>query len=103
MSLFRMRKTAATSLEGIQRDFLWGGSAGKRKPHSVGWEKCCWKKEEGCLGLKKLTVFNPSLLQTRAGEWPMKMAHLRNLLLAASIVWKRGIGEHLNQQEPMGC
>lgn len=49
-------------LDKISRDFLWGSSQGKKKMHSVGWNKIIKSKEEGELGIQAARAKNIALL-----------------------------------------
>ncbi|RVX09132.1 hypothetical protein CK203_013752 [Vitis vinifera] len=52
-------------LENIQRDFLWGGGALKKKPHLVNWSAVCIDMRQGGLGICSLVALNKALL----GKW----------------------------------
>ena len=62
MSLFYMPRSVSLRLEQIQRDFLWGGGALKRKSHLVDWSIVCSEKQKGGLGVRNLTLLNRALL-----------------------------------------
>ena len=59
-------------LEKIQRDFLWGGGALKRRPHLVNWNLVCVNKEGG-LGIHSFMALNKALL----GKWSWRFAKER--------------------------
>lgn len=58
-----------SSLVGIQRSFLWGDSESKSKVNWVSWNKVCFPKTLGRLGVKNLDLFNISLLE----NWRWRM------------------------------
>ena len=47
MSLLRMPWGVSTRLEKIQRDFLWGSNASKRKIYLINWKQVLLKQSEG--------------------------------------------------------
>lgn len=55
-------KSVTNYMDKIQRQFLWGSTAEKRKLHNVKWEKVCNHKNEGGLGIRKMRPFNKALL-----------------------------------------
>ncbi|KAK2444918.1 hypothetical protein QL285_015908 [Trifolium repens] len=63
----------------IQRNFLWGGLANRRKLCWVKWSAICKPKKEGGLGIKDLRLMNSSLL----AKWRWK------LLEEGDEMWKK--------------
>ncbi|MCH96537.1 LINE-1 reverse transcriptase like, partial [Trifolium medium] len=62
----------------LQRNFLWGGLAKRRKISWVKWDDVCKPKIEGGLGIRDLRVVNKSLL----AKWRWR------LLMDEDEVWK---------------
>ncbi|KAF7801954.1 ribonuclease H [Senna tora] len=48
--------------EKAERKFLWGEEENKRKLHTYSWEVACTSKENGGLGIRKLTTMNRALI-----------------------------------------
>ena len=65
MSLLVIPWKVCVRLENIQRDFLWGGGALKKKPHLVNWSAVCIDMRQGGLGIRILVALNKALL----GKW----------------------------------
>ncbi|GKU94711.1 hypothetical protein SLEP1_g8164 [Rubroshorea leprosula] len=65
MSLHLLPKQVIRELDKIRRSFLWGGVGEGRKIAWVAWERVCYEKKEGGLGVKNLRWFNMALL----GKW----------------------------------
>ncbi|KAK2650981.1 hypothetical protein Ddye_018470 [Dipteronia dyeriana] len=51
-----------TSLDKINRNFLWGSSDAKKKIHLVKWDTVCLPKKLGGLGINKMKLMNQALL-----------------------------------------
>ncbi|GKV46638.1 hypothetical protein SLEP1_g53612 [Rubroshorea leprosula] len=79
MSLFLMPKSVLDQLIKIQRDFLWGATANKRKIAWVKWDAICCSKEKGGLGVPDMRRRNWALL----GKWWYRLGDGREGL------WKR--------------
>lgn len=62
MSISHMPKGVKADLDKIQRNFLWGGSEGRKKLHWVDWNTVCKHKSEGGLGIIDLEIQNRALL-----------------------------------------
>lgn len=50
------------TLDRINRNFLWGSTAEKRKLHVVGWNKVTRPKANSGLGIRKTSCLNKALL-----------------------------------------
>ena len=50
MSILHLPRVVRMRLEQIQRGFLWGGGALKKKLHLVRWSTICLDKRKGGLG-----------------------------------------------------
>ena len=79
--------------ENIQRDFLWGGGALKKKPHLVNWSAVCIDMRQGGLGIRILVALNKALL----GKWNWKFAIEMNSL------WKQVIIDKYGKKEGGWC
>lgn len=64
MFLFKMPTVVAKTLEKLQRQLFWGDThtPNKKKMHLVSWDEITRKKEDGGLGVKRLTQQNLALL-----------------------------------------
>lgn len=62
MSLLNIPKHIATSIEKLQREFLWRGGAESNGMHLVNWETVCSPKAKGGLDIRRLVDMNVSLL-----------------------------------------
>ena len=62
MSLFVIPKRVETTLEKIQRNFLWGKGILVNKPYRVNWSIVYLDKQKRGLGFKNLSTFNKALL-----------------------------------------
>jgi hypothetical protein len=58
MSVFPAPKGILQKIRTIQRNFLWRGAEDKKKWAIVAWEKLCWPKRKGGLGLQDPQVTN---------------------------------------------
>jgi hypothetical protein len=74
MSLFPIPVCVATSIEKLQRDFLWGGPGEEFKYHLVSWAKVCTPISKGGLGIRNLVLFNRALL----GKWLWRFGRERD-------------------------
>ena len=65
-SVFRLPKTCLNTIEGMCAAFLWSGSPNTHTKAKVAWEDICQPKDEGGLGIRRLTdtsrVFALSLI-----------------------------------------
>jgi hypothetical protein len=75
LSLFPIPAAVAKRIEKLQHNFLWEGLNEEFKYHLVKWDKVCFPIFEGCLGIKKLRVFNQVLL----GKWSWHYAYERKV------------------------
>ncbi|GKV05111.1 hypothetical protein SLEP1_g17152 [Rubroshorea leprosula] len=65
MSVYLLPKKVIHEIDKIRRNFLWGGVEDNRKITWVSWDRVCYNKKEGGLGVKNLRCFNMFLL----GKW----------------------------------
>ena len=65
LSLFPIPSSAASRIEKLQIDFLWGELTDGLKFPLAKWKTICASIQDGSLGLRSLTSFNQSLL----GKW----------------------------------
>ncbi|CAK8570652.1 unnamed protein product [Lathyrus sativus] len=63
MSFYKMSVTVWKELDRIQNRFLWGSSTKQPKTVWIAWNKVCRSTDLGGLGIKKMDLFNISLLQ----------------------------------------
>jgi hypothetical protein len=68
LSLFTIPKHVAARIERLQRNFLWGGLGDGYTHHLVSWDTVCSPLAHGGLGVRKVEVFNRTLL----GKWLWK-------------------------------
>ncbi|XP_059623077.1 uncharacterized protein LOC132266242 [Cornus florida] len=81
LSLFQIPTGVASSIERLQRNFLWGGLQGEFKYHLVRWEQVCRPIQAEGLGIRRLVPFNRTLL----GKWLWRFEMERHRL------WRRVI------------
>ncbi|KAJ0805638.1 putative RNA-directed DNA polymerase [Helianthus annuus] len=62
LSLFKAPVAVVDKLESMIKRFLWGGSPEVRKTHWVSWDRTTCPKNEGGLGLTKLSLCNNALI-----------------------------------------
>ncbi|KAK0606978.1 hypothetical protein LWI29_007229 [Acer saccharum] len=62
MQSIKLPSKISTSLDKINRDFLWGNSVDRKKVHLVKWDTVYLPKNLGGLGIKKMKVMNQALL-----------------------------------------
>lgn len=66
LSLFKFSSTMVDKLENIQITFLWNGIEEKKRLTLVRWDKVCYLKLKGDLGIYKITHFNRALMTKMA-------------------------------------
>ncbi|KAK1416690.1 hypothetical protein QVD17_25805 [Tagetes erecta] len=71
MSLFKMPSAVVRKLEGLRRDFLWGGGSDKRSIPWVKWESVMAPREVGGLGIGSIRDLNIALLTK--WKWSFKV------------------------------
>ena len=61
-SVFSTPKSVIKEIRNIQPNFLWGGREAKAKFSLVKWDKICYPKDRGGMGLRdpEVTGRNPS-------------------------------------------
>lgn len=55
-------KNCLKGIHQIQRQFIWRYIEGKNQFHTISWDKITKLKQEGGLGLRKLTLMNKACL-----------------------------------------
>ena len=86
LSLVRMPTSVAKRLEKLQRNFLWRGGVLEKKPHLVNWDAIYYKKGQGGLGLRSLSLLNKVLL----GKWIWRFASKEDCIWKTLICSKFG-------------
>ena len=87
LSLFRMPQKICSSLERIQRQFLWGeGEALRRSLISLNGPQFAQRRKKGGLGLRKFSRLNKALLR----KWSWRFANERNALWRKVVSSKYG-------------
>lgn len=74
MSLLVMPRTVGLRVEGIQRDFPWGGRALERRPHLVNWSILCMAKKRGGLASSFFMLPKMFCWASGVGDLPQKMS-----------------------------
>ncbi|GAU49526.1 hypothetical protein TSUD_377390 [Trifolium subterraneum] len=85
-SFFRAPCCVLKSIEKIQRNFLWGGSAEERKICWVKWDQIWLPKVKGGLGVKNLELFNLALLS----KWKWRFLNHNNAIWADLLRYRYG-------------
>jgi hypothetical protein len=91
LSFFKMPVCVAKKIIRIQREFLWGGTEGRRKINWVSWKVVCQPKEVGGLGVRDVSKVNLSLLT----KWRWMVLHDHNALWKSTLMERYGpkVGE----------
>ncbi|KAL5575095.1 hypothetical protein UlMin_016794 [Ulmus minor] len=87
MSLFKMPRVVAASLEKMMREFLWDRDSTGKGRSLVRWKTVCKPKELGGLGIGNLILRNKALL----GKWLWRFPLEQHSLWAAVIRSKYGL------------
>ncbi|KAL5577599.1 hypothetical protein UlMin_019298 [Ulmus minor] len=87
MSLFKMPRVVAASLEKMMREFLWNRDSTGKGRSLVRWKTVCKPKELGGLGIGNLILRNKALL----GKWLWRFPLEQHTLWAAVIRSKYGL------------
>ena len=77
-SCFKVPKTICKNMDSLIRAFWWGYEYGVRKLHLLKWDKFCYPKSWGGLGLKKFSLMNQAML----AKWSGRISHNPNSLVA---------------------
>ena len=59
---FRVPETICKKMDSIVNAFWWGHAHGVRKLHLLNWNKICWPKSWGGLGLERFNLMNQAML-----------------------------------------
>ncbi|KAL5545313.1 hypothetical protein UlMin_009097 [Ulmus minor] len=87
MSLFKMPRVVAASLEKMMREFLWDRDSTGKGRSLVRWKTVCKPKELGGLGIGNLILRNKALLDKWLWRFPLE----QHTLWAAVIRSKYGL------------
>ncbi|KAL5575498.1 hypothetical protein UlMin_017197 [Ulmus minor] len=87
MSLFKLLRVVAASLEKMMREFLWDRDSTGKARSLVRWKTVCKPKELGGLGIGNLILRNKALL----GKWLWRFPLEQHSLWAAVIRSKYGL------------
>ncbi|KAL5543250.1 hypothetical protein UlMin_010960 [Ulmus minor] len=87
MSLFKLPRVVAASLEKMMREFLWDRDSTGKGRSLVRWKTVCKPKELGGLGIGNLILRNKALL----GKWLWRFPLEQHSLWAAVIRSKYGL------------
>ncbi|KAL5543390.1 hypothetical protein UlMin_007174 [Ulmus minor] len=87
MSLFKLPRVVAASLEKMMREFLWDRDSTGKARSLVRWKTVCKPKELGGLGIGNLILRNKALL----GKWLWRFPLEQHSLWAAVIRSKYGL------------
>ncbi|GJV15630.1 putative RNA-directed DNA polymerase [Tanacetum coccineum] len=80
-SVFMLPSKVLLDIEQIMRNFLWCPGDSTRGKSKVAWEGVCLPKDEGGLGIRRLSHFNNALMSN----------HIWNLLANKESLWVRWI------------
>ena len=70
MFLFVVPRKVSLRLKRLQRDFIQGGGALKRKSHLVNWTIVYSNNKNGALGIKNLSLLNKAPMVNEVGNSP---------------------------------
>lgn len=45
-------------IDKVNCNFIWGHTEIKKKVHLVAWDKVCWPKDQGGLGIRSMAAVN---------------------------------------------
>ena len=77
-SCFKVPKTICKKMDSLVKTSWWGHEHGVRKLHLLKWDKFCYPKSWGGLGLKKFSLMNQAML----AKWYWRISHNPNSLVA---------------------
>lgn len=83
-SVFMLPTKVLYDIEQIMRNFLWCPGESNRGKSKVAWEVVCLPKDEGGLGIRRLSHFNTALM----------VSHIWKLLSNKDSIWVRWIHSH---------
>jgi hypothetical protein len=92
MSVFPAPKGILQKIITIQRNFLWRGAEDKRKWALVAWEKLCWPKNKGGLGLQDPQVTNDAYGEKLWWRW------VKDSSVSWANLWKEKYAPGINPQ-----
>lgn len=87
MSVHVIPVSMAKRIEKLQKDFLWG-NRGEGSYHLVAWDRICSPKVNRGLGIRRLAMFNVTLL----GKWLWHFVEKSTFLWRRVVVAKFGEG-----------
>ncbi|XP_074277916.1 uncharacterized protein LOC141601525 [Silene latifolia] len=61
-TIFLIPSCIMNKINAICKNFLWSGKSDYSKVPNIGWDTCCYPKEEGGLGIKDIKKWNKALL-----------------------------------------
>lgn len=62
MQTVKLPTLTCEEIEAHSRSFIWGSTNEKKKPHLVKWEQVCQPKENGGLGIRRMSQNNEAFL-----------------------------------------
>jgi len=93
MSIFQAPKGILQKIRTIQRNFLWRGAKDKKKWALLAWEKICWPKRKGGLGLQDPQVTNVAYRAKLWWRW------VKDNSMSWASLWKEKYAPGINHQE----
>lgn len=89
-SFYKTPKKVVSELTKQQRQFFWAGGIGRNCVSWMSWENVCQPKKNEGLGIKRLELFNNSLLF----KWRWRIINEPNALWSDCSVWRHKFLEH---------
>ena len=98
LSFFRAPPAVIKRLTSIQRNFLWGGGAERKKIAWVAWDQVCMPRDKGGLGIKAIKDFNRALLIKWKWHLFQQSDQFWNRILLSKYNGWRGLEEATHKQ-----